>query len=129
MNKAINTKQNFHLPLSPKLYAELKEHAQERGQPATELARDALEVYLRQLRIQKIETELREFVEAAAGTELDYDPEWAQLGHDVICATPSGFEESKSVVKTPTTNRKNTKLKPKEVILEKPVTRGVRATR
>ena len=92
MNKATNIKQNFHLPLSPKLYAELKEQAQERGQPATELARDALESYLRQLRIQKIGAELEAYVDAVAGTRDDFDPDVAAAGADVICATPSGFE-------------------------------------
>ena len=128
MNKAINTKQNFHLPLSPKLYAELKEQAQERGQPATELVRDALENYLRQLRIEKIEAELEAFVEAAAGTELDYDSEWAQLGHDVICATPSGFEQPTPKILN-VGNQKKTKSAAKKPIQDKPSTRGIHATR
>jgi hypothetical protein len=128
MNKATNIKQNFHLPLSPKLYAELKEQAQERGQPATELARDALESYLRQLRIEKIEAELEAFVETAAGTELDYDSEWAQLGHDVICAAPSGFEEATPKILN-VGNQKKTKSTAKKPIQDKSSTRGTHATR
>ncbi len=94
MNKATNTKQNFHLPLSPELYSQLREHAETRGQPATELAREALVAYLRQLKLQKIQEELEEYINAVAGTRDDFDPDVAAAGADVICATPSGFEET-----------------------------------
>ncbi len=100
--------QKLHVPLSPELHTQLRAAAKESGRPATELAREAIAQLLKQRRREKLEAELRAFVEAAAGSELDYDPELAALGHEVITGAPSGFEAVAKTVRS-TSGRRATR--------------------
>ena len=74
------TTKNFHLPLPATLYASLREAAARAGTPATGLAREAIENWLKedQRRLQR--AELADFVDANAGTAWDVDAEWEQSG-------------------------------------------------
>ena len=74
------TTKNFHLPLPATLYASLREAAARAGTPATGLAREAIENWLKedQRRLQR--AELADFVDANAGTAGDVDAEWEQSG-------------------------------------------------
>lgn len=75
-----NTTKNFHLPLPATLYASLREAAARAGTPATGLAREAIENWLKedQRRLQR--AELADFVDANAGTAWDVDGQWEQSG-------------------------------------------------
>lgn len=64
----------IHVPLSKELYGWLKEESKRSRQPTTVIAREALESF-RKTRLKKErEANLAAFIEANAGTPLDYDP-------------------------------------------------------
>lgn len=64
----------IHVPLSKELYGWLKEESKRSRQPATVIAREALES-LRKTRLKKErEANVAAFIEANAGTDWDYDP-------------------------------------------------------
>jgi predicted transcriptional regulator len=67
------TTKNLHVPLSAKLYRELRRAAEVQGRPATQVAREAIALWLGGQRRRAIEDELRAYVAAAAGTSDDLD--------------------------------------------------------
>ena len=71
---------NFHLPLPPALYADLRAAAEQAGTPATEVAREAIQSWLKEARRRKVREELRDFARAYAGTEWDLNPAAAAAG-------------------------------------------------
>lgn len=79
---------NFHLPLSPALYADLRAAAERAGTPATDVAREAIQAWLRQERRREIHEELRAFAEEFAGTEWDLDPQFEAAGLESIAKLP-----------------------------------------
>ena len=79
---------NFHLPLSAALYTSLREEAARNGAPATELARQAIQVWLHEQRRRKIQDELAVFVEANAGSVWDLDPQWEAAGVESLAKLP-----------------------------------------
>ena len=64
---------NFHVPLELDLYNQLRQEAQERQKPATDLAREAIKAWLRQQHYDRIDKEIREYAAAMAGTTEDFD--------------------------------------------------------
>lgn len=74
---------NFHLPLPEDLYRRLRREAAAARQPATVVARQAIEAWLRQRRRAAVYEEIRAYAEAMAGTGADLDPalEAASLEH------------------------------------------------
>ena len=65
---------NFHLPLSEKIYSDLMAHARELKRPATSIAREAIEAWLRQRRKNFRQQAITEFAGQYAGTSFDLDP-------------------------------------------------------
>lgn len=65
---------NFHVPLPIDLYSKLRELAKQHRRPATELAREAIEVWLDQRRREALHRSIAEYAEQSAGTEADLDP-------------------------------------------------------
>lgn len=74
---------NFHLPLPEELYRRLRSQAAAAGQPATVVARHAIEAWLRQRRRAAIHEAIAAYAVKAAGTLDDLDPalEAASLEH------------------------------------------------
>jgi predicted DNA-binding protein len=74
---------NFHLPLPAELYRRLRHEADAVGQPATSVARRAIEAWLRQRRRDAVYEAIHEYALAMAGTGADLDPalEAASLEH------------------------------------------------
>ncbi len=74
---------NFHLPLPEELYRRLRSQAAAAGQPATVVARHAIEAWLRQRRRSAIHEAIAAYATKAAGTLDDLDPalEAASLEH------------------------------------------------
>lgn len=64
---------NFHLPLSPELHDQLREEAERSGQPATVVAREALQNSLHQRRRQRLHAEIAAFASEHAGSDIDLD--------------------------------------------------------
>ena len=75
---------NFHLPLPAALYTNLREAAVRNGAPATDLAREAIQVWLKEERRRKLREELHAYVDAVAGTVDDYDPAISAAGAESL---------------------------------------------
>ena len=68
-------KRNFHLPLPCDLYRELQAEAQQAGQPATVVARQAIEFWVRQNRKAERHRAIAAYASKWAASKLDLDPE------------------------------------------------------
>ena len=75
------TLRNFHLPLPESLHRRLREAAERTKQPATTLARYAIERWLAQHRKGLVREAIAEYAAAVSGTtdDLDEDLERASL--------------------------------------------------
>ncbi|HEX3555101.1 MAG TPA: hypothetical protein VIA62_17900 [Thermoanaerobaculia bacterium] len=71
---------NFHLPLPSELHAMLHAEAERSGQPATALAREALQSWLVQRRRQRLHEEIAVWAAEHAGTSLGLDRDMEQAG-------------------------------------------------
>ena len=68
------TVRNFHLPLPEPLYRRLRDAAARANQPATTVARHALEHWLRQHRRTVIREAVATYAAEVAGSRDDLDP-------------------------------------------------------
>lgn len=64
---------NFHLPLPEDLYEELADEAKQAGQPATAVARHAIEAWLRQNRKLQLREEIASYARGVGGSAADLD--------------------------------------------------------
>ena len=65
---------NFHLPLPEDVYAALREAAATLGRPATAVAREAIEAWLRERRRTGVWEAIATYAAKHAGTTADLDP-------------------------------------------------------
>lgn len=79
-----NTTRNFHLPLPDYLYDELRSVAAREQVPATTVARQALEDWLRQKRRNEIHEELTAYATKHAGTPADLDVDLERAAVEVL---------------------------------------------
>ena len=66
---------NFHLPLPEETYAQLRAEAGRAQVPATTLARQAIDLWLRHQRRVARHAAIAAYAEELAGTNLDLDPD------------------------------------------------------
>jgi hypothetical protein len=66
---------DFHLPLPEDLHEMLRDEVASSGQPATVVAREALQSWLLQQRRRRRHEEIADFAAAYAGTAFDLDEE------------------------------------------------------
>ncbi|HXK04868.1 MAG TPA: hypothetical protein VMS37_20870 [Verrucomicrobiae bacterium] len=78
---------NFHLPLPNETYDQLRSVAERSGMPATALAREAIDLWLRQQLRKARHDAIAAFAQEAAGTRLDLDPELEAAGLDHLTKT------------------------------------------
>jgi hypothetical protein len=71
---------NFHLPLPEHTYAQLRAAAERSQLPATSLAREAIDLWLRQQLRQARHDAISAYAAEMAGTELDLDPDLESAG-------------------------------------------------
>lgn len=64
---------NFHVPLPQPLYERLRDEAQLAAQPATALARAAIQAWLDQLEQERLHREIVAYAQAYGGTAFDLD--------------------------------------------------------
>jgi hypothetical protein len=83
------TLSNFHLPLPPELHEMLHDEAKHSGQPATALAREALQSWLIQRRRQRLHEEIAAWAAEHAGTGLDLDSDLERAGLEILAIEPS----------------------------------------
>ena len=75
---------NFHLPLPPNTYADLRAEADRCHVPATTVAREAIAIGLGAKRKLAKRRAIREYAEAMAGTPFDLDPALETAGIEEI---------------------------------------------
>ncbi len=68
-------RKNLHVPLPDDLNDELRTEAERSGQPATEIARDAIRQFLRERRRQSLHEGIAAYARRVAGTAADLDRE------------------------------------------------------
>ncbi len=64
---------NFHVPLPEHLYDRLREEAEQSREPATEIARQAIEDYLEKRRKKALHSAIKKYAKRHAGTMADLD--------------------------------------------------------
>ena len=65
---------NFHLPLPEEVYTALREQAAALSRPATVIAREAIEFWLRERQRASVREAIAEYAAEHAGTTSDLDP-------------------------------------------------------
>lgn len=78
---------NFHLPLPEQTYAHLKAEAERTHVPATALAREAIDSWLRQQARQARHEGIAAYAAEMAGTDLDLDRDLESAGIEHIVET------------------------------------------
>ncbi len=89
------TQKNFHVPLPEETYRELREEAVRVKQPATALARMAIEIWLEERRAAALHAEIAVFAKRHAGTELDLDPALEAAGIEFMLSEIAKENEPK----------------------------------
>lgn len=75
---------NFHVPLPPRLYEALQEEAAASRRPATALAREAIETWLRERRRAAVHEAVATYATKHAGTAVDLDPALEAAALEVV---------------------------------------------
>jgi hypothetical protein len=78
---------NFHLPLPERTYALLRAEAERTGLPATTLARDAVDWWLRQQYRKARHEAITAYATEMAGTHLDLDADLETAGIEHLVKT------------------------------------------
>lgn len=76
----------FHVPLQEDLHDALRREARDLGQPATEIVRRALTVWLEQQRKRRLHDAITEYALAVAGTGDDLDEGLEDAGIEALLA-------------------------------------------
>jgi hypothetical protein len=71
---------NFHLPLPEETYSQLRAEAERSRVPATSLAREAIDTWLRQQQRKARHDAIAAFAGEMAGSRLDLDPDLESAG-------------------------------------------------
>ena len=71
---------NFHVPLTDQAYSQLRQEADRTKLPATSLAREAIDYWLRVQRRRARKEAIGEYAREMAGTRFDLDPELEAAG-------------------------------------------------
>lgn len=77
--------ENLHLPLPESVYACLQAEARRAGRPSTVLVREAVDLWLADLRRRRLDEAIQSYADGAAGTTDDLDPELeaAEVDHAI----------------------------------------------
>lgn len=94
------SKKHLHVPLPTDVHEDLKAQAQRVGEPATVIARRAIEDRVRVLQREQIADEISEYARAVAGTVDDYDPAIEAAGTDVWAADDDDWHDGDAVADT-----------------------------
>lgn len=78
---------NFHLPLPERTYSQLRAEAERAQVPATALAREAIDLWLRQQLRKARHGAIAAYAAEMAGTNLDLDPDLESAGIEHLVKT------------------------------------------
>ncbi len=73
---------NLHVPLPGTLHERLRAEATRSGRPATTLAREAIEAWIREREREQISDHIAEYAAEVAGSAADLDPALERAGID-----------------------------------------------
>jgi predicted DNA-binding protein len=73
---------NLHVPLPGDLHQRLRDEATRSGRPATTLAREAIEAWIREREREQVSDRIAEYATEVAGTEADLDRALERAGTD-----------------------------------------------
>jgi len=79
---------DFHLSLPEATYDALRACAEQRHQPATQLARTVIEQWLKQQSAAQLDQDIADYVALCAGTSEDLDEELEAAGLEQWRSTP-----------------------------------------
>ena len=82
---------NLHVPLPDELHDGLRAESKRTRRPATVLARQAIEAWLREQRKRARHEQIAAFASASAGTRLDLDPDLEQASLDHLAELESKY--------------------------------------
>lgn len=85
---------NFHLPLPDEVYSDLRAEAERTSKPATALAREAIELWLRHRRKVARYEAISAFAAEYAGSLWDLDADLEIASTDHLIATDEGRVET-----------------------------------
>jgi predicted DNA-binding protein len=71
---------NFHVPLPEDLYGRLKDESLRRDVPATQMVREAIEVWLDEAEREVLRRDISDYAREMAGTQADLDEELQEAG-------------------------------------------------
>jgi hypothetical protein len=77
---SVSKQKNFHVPLSNDTYLALRAAAHVTGRPATQIARNLIESWLKERKKELLNQELAAYVQENAGSRFDIDPELEAAG-------------------------------------------------
>lgn len=86
----ISGMKNFHLPLPERTYAQLRAEAERTQVPATVLAREAIDWWLREKWRKARHDAIASYAVRMAGTDLDLDTDLEAAGIDHLLANTRG---------------------------------------
>lgn len=75
---------NFHLPLPEQTYSQLRAEAERARVPATALAREAIDCWLRQQLRKARHDQIAAYAAQMAGSGLDLDPDLEAAGIELL---------------------------------------------
>ncbi len=75
---------NFHLPLPQELHEMLRAEAEASGEPATTVARTALNDWLKSRKRERRRAEIAAYAREHAGTDLDLDRDLEAAGIEAV---------------------------------------------
>ena len=78
---------NFHLPLPERTYTHLRAEAERAQVPATTLAREAIDWWLREQLRKARHDQIAAYAAEMAGTDLDLDPDLEAAGVERLVKT------------------------------------------
>jgi predicted transcriptional regulator len=80
----IDMPKNFHVPLPDDVYEALREEAAALKRPATTVARDAIEAWLRERRKTAVHEAVAAYAARHGGTTVDLDPALEKASLEVL---------------------------------------------
>jgi len=83
----VPSRKNLHVPLPELVYRALREEAAALKRPATAVAREAIESWLRDRRKMALRESIAAYAAEHAGTAADLDPSLEQAGLDTLRST------------------------------------------
>ncbi len=84
----VHTQKNFHLPLPEDIYSELRDESRRTKQPATRIARQAIEHWLKERRRAELRASIVAYAEKHAGSDADLDESLEKLSADQLFVNP-----------------------------------------